>query len=341
MRTLRAPRGTVLLITPWNFPLAIPVWKAAPALLCGNAVVLKPAGPAARVAAELRRALLEGGVPDDVAQVADGEAATAAALLDGGPDAVSFTGSTAVGRAIASRVGGRMLPLQLEMGGKNVVYVDRSADPETAASTVASGLLGYAGQKCTATSVALVHRGLSESFEQALKSALAAVPPTPPSEEGAVLGPLINAAARDRVGAATSAAAARGLSVASFGAAPSGGAFLPSALVSGGEAEDPIYTEELFGPVLGLREVDSLDAALDQIRALPYGLVSGIVSGDRGATRRFAREVGTGLVRINAPTTGVEPHVPFGGSKESGFGPREQGLSALDFYSETRTVYDG
>ena len=167
MRVLRFPRGVALLITPWNFPIAIPTWKLAPALQAGNAVVIKPASQALRVAKRLVEHLDLG----DVVQVAEGGGAVAQALLDARPDAVSFTGSTATGRSIAERLAGSFVPLQLEMGGKNGVYVSEAADPALAAKVVLGGAMGYAGQKCTATSLAFVHERAADAVTAALTRA--------------------------------------------------------------------------------------------------------------------------------------------------------------------------
>ncbi len=340
VRVVRAPRGVAVLVTPWNFPAAIPAWKLAPALQAGNAVVLKPAPPATRVAERLAAHLHAAGVPAEVLRVVPGGGAAATALLDAGPDVVSFTGSTAVGRSIAERLAGRLVALQLEMGGKNGVYVSEHADPAQAATIALAGAMGYAGQKCTATSLVFVHERAADAVRAELDRQLAALAVGDPSDDATVVGPLIDAAKRDAVAAELAAARGRGVSV-DRGGEPLDrpGAFLAPALVSGGAPDDPVHRDELFAPVLAVRAVAGVDEAVAALRALPHGLVAGIVSPLRDEVEAFARRAPTGLVRVNAATTGLEPHVPFGGARASSFGPREQGRAGLEFFSETRTIY--
>jgi alpha-ketoglutaric semialdehyde dehydrogenase len=326
VRVLRSPRGVALLITPWNFPIAIPTWKLAPALQAGNAVVLKPASQALRVAQRLVEHLDLG----EVVQLVPGGRAVAAALLDARPDAVSFTGSTATGRSIAERLAGRFVPLQLEMGGKNGVYVSEAADAALAARVALGGAMGYAGQKCTATSLLFVHERAAAAVTAALREQLAALPVGDPADERTVVGPMIDAGKRDEVAAAIADAQLLA------GGEPAGHGILRPALLTG---EHPTNQEELFAPVLSVQPVRGMDEALERLHALEYGLVAGIVSPLRDEVEAFARQVEAGIVRVNAPTAGVEPHVPFGGVKASSFGPREQGRAGLEFFSETRTIY--
>jgi aldehyde dehydrogenase (NAD+) len=340
VRVVRRPRGVAVLITPWNFPSAIPAWKLAPALQAGNAVVIKPATQATRIAERLVEHLHAAGIGEDVIQVVPGGAETANALLDAEPDAVSFTGSTATGRAIAERLAGKFVPLQLEMGGKNGVYVSAHADPAAAARIALAGAMGYAGQKCTATSLLFVHESLRDAVHAQLLSQTDALGVGDPREAGTVVGPMINAQARDDVAKALDEAAARGVTFDRGGTAlDRPGAFLAPTLASPQSPGDPISTEELFAPVLSVHPVAGMDEALGHLHALPYGLVAGIVSPVKDEIEAFAREVEAGIVRVNAATTGVEPHVPFGGAKQSSFGPREQGPAGLEFFSETRTIY--
>jgi alpha-ketoglutaric semialdehyde dehydrogenase len=326
VRVLRFPRGVALLITPWNFPVAIPTWKLAPALQAGNAVVLKPASQALRIAERLVEHLDLG----EVLQIVPGGRAVAEALLDARPDAVSFTGSTATGRSIAERLAGRFVPLQLEMGGKNGVYVSPAADPALAARVALAGAMGYAGQKCTATSLLFVHEQAADAVTAALRDQVAALPVGDPADERTVVGPMIEAAKRDEVAAAIADAELLA------GGEPSGHGMLAPTLLTG---DHPTNTEELFAPVLSVQPVADMDEALARLHALDYGLVAGIVSPVRDEVEAFARRAEAGIVRVNAPTAGVEPHVPFGGVKASSFGPREQGRAGLEFFSETRTIY--
>jgi aldehyde dehydrogenase (NAD+) len=340
IRVVRRPRGVAVLITPWNFPAAIPAWKLAPALQAGNAVCLKPATQGTRVAQRVVGHLNAAGIGEDVIRVVAGGADTAGALLDAGPDAVSFTGSTATGRAISERVAGRFVPLQLEMGGKNGVYVSPEADPATAAKIALAGAMGYAGQKCTATSLLFVHERAADAVREELDRQTGALGVGDPRDEATVVGPVIDAGHRDEIAGVLAQARERGVTI-DRGGEPLDrpGAFLAPTLLSGGADDDPVHREELFAPVLSVRSVGDMDEALRHLDALPYGLVAGVVSPLRAEVEAFARRVEAGLVRVNAPTTGLEPHVPFGGSKQSSFGPREQGRAGLQFFSETRTIY--
>ncbi len=326
VRVLRFPRGVALLITPWNFPIAIPTWKLAPALQAGNAVVLKPASQALRIAERLVEHLDLGAV----VQLVPGGRQVAEALLDSRPDAVSFTGSTATGRSIAERLAGRFVPLQLEMGGKNGVYVSDAADPALAARVALGGAMGYAGQKCTATSLLFVHERSADAVTAALREQVAGLGVGDPADERTVVGPMIDAAKRDEVAAFIADAEILA------GGTAGGHAVLAPTLITG---THPSNTEELFAPVLSIQPVADMDEALARLHALEYGLVAGIVSPVRDEIEAFARRAEAGIVRVNAPTAGVEPHVPFGGVKASSFGPREQGRAGLEFFSETRTIY--
>jgi aldehyde dehydrogenase (NAD+) len=340
VRVVRAPRGVAVLITPWNFPAAIPVWKLAPALQAGNAVCLKPATQATRIAERIAGHLHAAGVGEDVLRVLPGGAETANGLLDAAPDAVSFTGSTATGRAIAERLAGRFVPLQLEMGGKNGVYVSSHADPAQAARIALAGAMGYAGQKCTATSLLFVDERAADAVRAELDRQTAELGVGDPHDESTVVGPVIHAGHRDAVAGQLAEARERGVSI-DRGGEPleRPGAFLAPTLVSGGADDDPVHREELFAPVLSVRPVSGMDEALHHLHELPYGLAAGIVSPLHDEVEAFARTVEAGIVRVNAPTTGVEPHVPFGGVKQSSHGPREQGRAGLEFFSETRTIY--
>ncbi|MCS0634758.1 aldehyde dehydrogenase family protein [Streptomyces sp. LP05-1] len=330
--TRRTPYGVAGLVTPWNFPLAVPVWKAAPALATGNAVVLKPAPPATACALRLAE-LLGGALPDGLFTVVPGGAGEGAALV-GAADVVSFTGSTAAGRTVVRAATDRGLPVQAEMGGQNAALVLPDADPGAAADQIALALAGYAGQKCTATRRIIVV-GDGAPLAEALVARLAALRTGDPGDPETVCGPLISAGARDRVLAAPS-----GGRVLSGGAAPAGldGWYALPTLVDRLPAGHRLATEEVFGPVAALFPVPDPEAAVALANAVPYGLVASVHTTDLDAALRCADRLDTGLVRINAPTTGVDFHLPFGGAKASGHGPREQGKAALEFYTRTRTV---
>lgn len=340
IRVVRVPLGTVLLVTPWNFPAAIPAWKLAPALLMGNAVCLKPSPAASRVAARLVACLHDAGVPEDVLAQVDGDAGPVTAMLAAAPDAVSFTGSTRVGGLIAAQAAPTRVRLQLEMGGSNAVYVSEAADPAVAARVVAAGAFGYAGQKCTATGRVFVHHRRAEQLARELRDVVGSLANGAPADDATVVGPLITQAARERAEQAVDDAVARGANLLARGERPAGGGWFhePVVLDSLG-ATDPLWTEELFAPVVALAPVSGLEEGMARVDEGDYGLVAGIVSPLAEEIATFARGVHAGLIRVNAATTGLEPHVPFGGSRGSSFGPREQGRAALDFFSETRTIY--
>lgn len=330
--TRRAPYGVAGLITPWNFPLAIPVWKAAPALATGNAVVLKPAPPA--TACALRLAELLGGVlPPDVFTVVPGGAEEGMALVTAA-DVVSFTGSTAVGRAVVQAATAQGTPVQAEMGGQNAAIVLPDADVEATAAQLATAIAGYAGQKCTATR-RVITVGDPGPLGEALVAALRALGTGEPALPHTVCGPLISEEAREAV-----LAAASGGRVLTGGSAPAGlpGWYATPVLVDRLPDGHPLATEEVFGPIAALSSAPDLGTAITRANAVAHGLVASVHTADLDAALRCADRLEVGLVKVNTPTTGVDFHLPFGGKKASGHGPREQGKAALDFYTRTRTV---
>ena len=340
--TLREPLGVVALITPWNFPLAIPLWKAAPALAFGNTVVLKPSEQAPWVAILLAETAHAAGLPAGVFNV----------LLGGGPDVgeallrapevrgVSFTGSAAVGARVAAIAAERNIRYQTEMGGKNVVLVMPDADLDLAAKLTAAGAMRYAGQKCTATSRAVVARQVEDAFLDKLKAQVDGMMLGPVTDPAAVVGPVISAASRDRIWSAL--ASTKG-EVVCGGSERTGvtflrGFFVTPTVVRGVDPGAPLAQEELFGPVLAVLSVDGLDEALAVANRSRYGLSASLFTRDIGAALRYIQQIDVGLVRINGDTTGVDPHAPFGGMKGSSSGSREQGSAAREFYTETKTV---
>lgn len=334
--TERRPHGVAGLITPWNFPVAIPLWKAAPALTTGNAVLLKPS-PDALGCAQLLSELLAGHLPDGLFAVAPGGAATGRAVV-AAADVVSFTGSVAVGRAVASQAAERGVPVQCEMGGQNAAVVLADADPARTAATIAGAAMGYAGQKCTATRRVVVV-GENPGLIDALTDAVRALRPADPSADGTVVGPVISPAARDRVvEGARSALAGGGRVLAGGGVPGADGWYVEPTLVDGLAAEHPLLHEETFGPLAAVQRVADLEEALAVVNGVRFGLVTSLHGRDVGALLAAAARVDTGMIKVNAPTTGVDFYAPFGGEKESSYGPREQGPAALDFYSSVRTI---
>jgi aldehyde dehydrogenase (NAD+) len=332
--TRRRPHGVAGLITPWNFPFAIPSWKSAPALAVGNAVVLKPAPEATACALRLAE-IVQGALPEGVFTVLPGRAAEGAALVDTA-DVVSFTGSTAAGRAVASGAAARGIPVQAEMGGLNAAIVLPDADLAQAAAHIAAAIAGYAGQKCTATSRVIAVGAALGPLREALAEALRAVPVGDPADAATVCGPLIGAAARDRV-----AEAASGLRVLAGGSGPDGGHgpgwYASPTLVEQVPPDHGLLREEVFGPLAALLPADDLAHAVRIANAVPYGLVTSVHTAALDTALAGLDRLDTGMIRVNAPSTGVDFHLPFGGTKASSHGPREQGRAALEFYTASRT----
>jgi aldehyde dehydrogenase (NAD+) len=344
--TERRPHGVAGLITPWNFPLAIPTWKAAPALAAGNAVVLKPS-PDAPACAELLHEVLAAELPAGVFTLVHGYAEAGEALV-AGADVVSFTGSRRAGRAVAMAAAARTVPAQCEMGGQNAAIVLPDADPVRTAAAIAAAAMSYAGQKCTATRRVIVvgddgsgrsSDGRADAIVDALVDAIRALPASPPEEPESVVGPVISRLACDAVNAAVAAGIAAGGQVLAQAPAPeSEGWYVAPTLLGGVPADHALAREETFGPLALLLRAGDLEEALAISADVPYGLVTSIHGRDLGQILTAVAGVDTGLVKVNAPTTGVDFYAPFGGEKDSSYGPREQGRVALDFYSTTRTI---
>ncbi|MFI1303287.1 aldehyde dehydrogenase family protein [Streptomyces sioyaensis] len=329
--TRRRPHGVAGLVTPWNFPFAIPSWKAAPALAAGNTVVLKPA-PEATACAKRLASLVEQALPADVFTVLPGGATEGNALVSAA-DVVSFTGSTAVGRAVARVTTARGIPVQAEMGGLNAAVVLPDADIEQAAAHIAASIAGYAGQKCTATSRVIAVGAALDPLREALAEALRAVTVGDPADPSTVCGPLINERARDQVSAAWD-----GLSVLAGGTVPGlPGWYAAPTLVEKVSPGHRLLCEEVFGPIAALLPADDLAHAVRITNSVPYGLVTSVHSTGLDTVLHGLDQLDTGMIRVNAPSTGVDFHLPFGGAKASSHGPREQGRAALEFYTSSRT----
>ncbi|EMF02094.1 aldehyde dehydrogenase [Streptomyces mobaraensis NBRC 13819 = DSM 40847] len=329
--TRRRPHGVAGLVTPWNFPFAIPSWKAAPALAAGNTAVLKPA-PEATVCALRLAELARQALPEGVLTVVPGGAEEGAAVLDAA-DVVSFTGSTAVGTRVVAAATARGVPVQAETGGLNAAIVLPDADIGRAAADIAAAVAGYAGQKCTATGRIVAVGAALDPLREALAEAVRALPAGDPADPATVCGPVISARARDRV-----AEAADGVSVLAAGPAPEGpGWYAAPTLVEKAPAGHRLLTEEVFGPIAALLPAADLAEAVRITDSVPYGLVTSLHTADLDAALHGLDALRTGMVRVNAPTTGVDFHLPFGGTGASGHGPREQGCAALEFYTAQRT----
>ncbi|MEU9011756.1 aldehyde dehydrogenase family protein [Streptomyces sp. NPDC048479] len=329
--TRRRPHGVAGLITPWNFPFAIPSWKAAPALAVGNAVVLKPA-PAATACAQRLAEIVQQSLPAGVFTVLPGGGDEGNALVSAA-DVVSFTGSTTVGQAVARAATARGIPVQAEMGGLNAALVLPDADIERAAVHIAAAIAGYAGQKCTATSRVIAVGAALDPLREALSEALRTVPVGDPAAPSTVCGPLINEHARDQVSSAWG-----GLSVLAGGTVPDlPGWYAAPTLVEKVSPGHRLLREEVFGPIAALLPADDLAHAVRITNSVPYGLVTSVHTADLDTALNGLDQLDTGMIRINAPSTGVDFHLPFGGAKASSHGPREQGHAALEFYTSSRT----
>ncbi len=335
----REPLGVVLAICPWNFPLAIPIWKSAPALAYGNTVVIKPASPAIAVGCLLSECAEET-LPPGVLGNLPMSGATAAELLDDPRiAAVTFTGSTQVGLAVSERMARRGAPAQAEMGGQNPAVVLEDANIEAAADAIVSGAMGYAGQKCTATRRVVVLESVADVLTEALVSRVRSLKVGDPAGDGVTVGPLISQSAvdefEDRVEQALGDGAAE-LARADLG--DESGYLVSPALLRVDDLLDPANQEETFGPLLTLIRVYSEAEAIEAANATRFGLVSSVHGADLGRAVAISSQIDTGLQRINAPTPGVDFHVPFGGEGDSSFGPREQGRAAREFFTSSRTM---
>lgn len=332
----RRPRGVAGLVTPWNFPVAIPLWKAAPALAYGNSVVLKPSPEASAVAVRIGE-LLSGSLPQGVLQVVTGGAEPAQAIV-AGADVVSFTGSVATGRSVVARATGAGVPTQAEMGGQNASIVLAGADVEAVADVLAGSAMAYAGQKCTATSRVIVE-GDPRPLTEAVAAAVDKLPVGDPSDRATVVGPVITEGARDRVLEAAAAALRRGARIVTGGGSPDGpGWFVSPTVIDGVAAGDPVAQEEVFGPICVVLPAASANDAVRIANGVAYGLVTSVFTPDLDRAMEAVAGLDTGLVRVNAATTGVDLHAPFGGEKASSFGPREQGKDARQLYTRTQTT---
>jgi aldehyde dehydrogenase (NAD+) len=340
---MRKPVGVAGLITPFNFPIAIPAWKLGPALSYGNTVVWKPSSLVPLLAARLAGALTDAGLPPGVLNLVYGEAGTGLAIIDHPDvDAVSFTGSTEVGRAVIARCGALAKPVQTEMGGKNAAVVLADADLDHAAEQVCAGAFRSSGQKCTATSRLVVEEAVADELLSRVAARAGELVVGDPLAAGVDLGPLISAAARDRVAAGVRRALDQGAEpLAGSSPHPGQGWFTPPTVLALPGIDVDVWREELFGPVLGAVRASGPQEALRLANESEHGLSAAIFTRDLGAALQAVDHLEVGVLHVNSESAGTFPWVPFGGSKRSGFGPREQGRAAREFFTQTVTVYLG
>jgi aldehyde dehydrogenase (NAD+) len=344
--TLRKPLGVVALITPWNFPSAIPAWKMAPALVAGNTVVIKPASLAPLSAYRIVEALHEARLPAGVLNYVTGSGGALGNTLVEHPAirAVSFTGSCEVGNALYDKVTKRRLRLQLEMGGKNPTIVLKDADLDYAASVLVNGAFFSTGQKCTACSRAIIEKDIYDALVEKLVAKTKKLRVGNGLEPGIEIGPAVDANQLETDLKYIEIAKQEGAQFLCGGNRLRGGVydlgyFVEPTIFAGVTSGMRIAQEEVFGPVLALMVANDFDHALRLANRARFGLSASIVSRDLTRVHQFINGIEAGLITVNLPTAGVEYQLPFGGTKESSFGMREQGPAALDFYTETRTVY--
>ena len=341
----RRPIGVVGIITPFNFPMAIPTWKMFPAFLCGNACVFKPAEDVPHTATVLVEILLEAGLPPDVIQLVHGEGDVGAAIVNHPAiAAVSFTGSTETGRLVGETCGRMHKRLSLEMGGKNAQIVLDDADLDLALEGVLWGAFGTTGQRCTATSRLVLQRGIHDRFLAALTDRAASLTLGDGRRPGTDVGPLIHAASREKVEQYVDIGRAEGAQLILGGERATGGDlecgwFYKPSIFAGVKPGSRLEQEEIFGPVLSVIRVDTPDEAFTVNNDVAYGLSSSLYTRDVNLAFRALTELDNGITYINAPTIGAEAHLPFGGVKQTGNGHREGGWEVYDFYSETKVGY--
>ncbi|MGC5006613.1 aldehyde dehydrogenase family protein [Streptomyces sp. NBC_00353] len=343
VHTRREALGVVGLITPWNFPIAIPAWKMAPALIAGNAVVLKPAELTPVSTRHLADALVQAGLPAGVLNVVHGAGPVVGEALVTDPrvSAVSFTGSTTVGMHIERTVHERRGRVQVEMGGKNALVVLDDADVEQAAQIAAAGGFALTGQACTASSRVICTPGVYEAFVAALTEQAERYRPGNGLDGDTLMGPVVSEQQLAGIEAAIERARDEGVTVAAGGVAPQGLMLAPTVLTGVGR-DSAVARDEIFGPVVAVLVAEDLDDAIELVNDSRYGLAAGVCTRSLAGAQRFAARVRAGVIKVNRPTTGLDLNVPFGGVKDSSSNTyREQGTVATEFYSWSKSVYLG
>ncbi len=343
---MRVPIGVAGIVTPWNFPMAIPTWKIFPALLCGNTVVFKPASDTPATASALVEILAEAGVPDGVVNIVHGGGGEVGTAIVGHPDVdlVSFTGSTLVGKTISEVASRTLKRVSLELGGKNAQIVMDDADLGLALEGVLWGAFGTTGQRCTATSRLILHEKIHGKFLEMLVdrvSKLRLGDGLLPSTE---VGPCVNKGQQETVAGYVRVGLEQGAKLLTGGTIPKGstldgGWFYAPTVFSEVKPDHRIAKEEIFGPVLSVLKAGSLGEAVAILNDTIYGLSSSIYTANVNDAFRAIRDIKAGITYINAPTIGAEAHMPFGGVKQTGNGHREGGWTVYDFFSEWKTVY--
>ena len=340
----REPVGVVGMITPWNFPIAIPAWKIAPALCYGNTVLFKPAELVPGCAWALTEIISRAGLPPGVFNLVMGKGAVVGEALVASPavSAISFTGSVATGQSVVAKATARGAKVQVEMGGKNPLVVLDDADLEIAANCALNGAYFSTGQRCTASSRLIVTQGVHDRFVAALKQKLEAVKVGHALEPATDIGPVVDDKQLAQDLSYLDIGRKEGAKLAFGGRRlerSTPGFYLEPALFTDSAPGMRINQEEIFGPVASVIRVRDFDEALAVANGVPFGLSAGIVTTSLKHAAAFRRRSQAGMVMVNVPTAGVDYHVPFGGRKSSSYGPREQGRYAMDFYTTVKTAY--
>lgn len=340
---LRDSVGVVGLITPWNFPVAVPSWKILPALIAGNTIVWKPSEETPASAALFTQCFEEAGLPAGVLNLVTGAGASGAALANH-PDVriISFTGSTETGLKVYSQAAAQGKKVTLEMGGKNAILVMDDANLDLAVEAITWSAFGTTGQRCTATSRLIVHRGVATHVQERLIEKAKAIRVGDGLDSATKMGPLVNQKALDKVSHYMGVAKKEGVQILCGGERatdPSKGYFFQPTLLAGVKAGMKVEQEEIFGPVLSMVEVDSLEEAIQVNNGVKYGLSSSLFTENVNAAFRAIRDLTTGIVYINHGTTGAEIQFPFGGTSGTGNGMREAGQAGLDSFTEWKSIY--
>jgi len=343
VQTYRQAVGVYGLITPWNFPIAIPAWKAAPALAFGNTVVMKPAGLTPATAAALADILVEAGLPKGVFNLVIGRGNVGQSLVDHPDvDGLSFTGSQGVGAGVLTGAAKRQARVQLEMGGKNPLIVLDDADIERAVMVALDGSYFATGQRCTASSRLIVTDAIHDRFVAALAEKVAALRVGDALDPNTQIGPAVSEAQMETSYKYIDIAREQGGRLVTGGDRPTTatpGWYVQPTLIADTDPSMRINTEEVFGPVASTIRVKDYEEALHVANDTEFGLAAGIVTTSLKHARDFQRRAKAGMTMVNLPTAGVDYHVPFGGTKSSSYGAREQGFAAVEFYTQTKTSY--
>jgi aldehyde dehydrogenase (NAD+) len=336
--------GVVAIISPWNFPVATPAWKIAPALAFGNAVIWKPANQTPASAVALSQIIARQDLPEGLFNLVMGPGGEVGQRLveSAQVDAISFTGSVPVGRRIAAAAMANMTKIQMEMGSKNPMVVCDDCDLDLAVAHAVNAAFGGTGQKCTAASRLIVQDGIHDAFVEKLVAATEALRVGHALEEGTQIGPVVSEAQLDGNLDYIRLGRSEGAELLCGGARlerPTEGHYMAPAVFAGTDNTMRINREEMFAPLTSVIKVDSYDEALSVVNDTNFGLTSGIVTRSLSRATHFRRNARTGVVTVNLPTAGTDYHVPFGGRGDSSYGPREQGIHARDFYTTVKTAY--